>query len=217
MSAEHNQSPNSAVGPRSRESTSSGDPVDSDAGLANDARKRCVIVTLGDGTAVTLRLVSPEDKPLLIEVFNGMREESRYQRFFTNLPQLPPRLLSYYTELDHSEREAIIAIETSSRRPLGVARYVRLQGDQETAEVAVAVVDDWHRRGIAAAMLSELTRRARQEGIVRLLAVVKATNRAALELFHGAGYRRLESTGLELQLVLELVPIERPPVDRRGL
>lgn len=179
--------------------------------------KRSVIVTLRDGTSVTLRLVSPEDKPLLIEVFNGMREESRYRRFFTNLQQLPPRLLSYYTELDHSEREAIIAIETSSRRPLGLARYVRLKDARETAEVAVAVVDDWHRRGIAAALLSELTRRARQEGIVRLLAVVKATNRAALELFHRAGYGRLESTGPELELVLELVPTERPPVDSHDI
>ena len=63
---------------------------------------------------------------------------------------------------DLSDREAIIAIEPTSRQALGDARYVRLSEDPEAAEIAIVVVDDWHRRGVGPALLRQLTSRARQ-------------------------------------------------------
>lgn len=168
-----------------------------------------------DGTSVILRAVAPQDQPLLVEVFDGMSEESRYRRFFTSLPELPARLLTDYSQLDHSDREAIIAIEPSSTRALGIARYVRLAEDPHKAEVAVAVVDDWHHRGLASALLSALTRRAQQEGIARFVAIVQATNRDALELFHATGNSRLEKVGPHLELVIELTPTQHSSRARR--
>jgi hypothetical protein len=54
-------------------------------------------------------------------------------------------MLAYFAEVDHSEREAVIALEPGSGQAIGVARCVRLSDDSEAAEAAVAVIDDWQR------------------------------------------------------------------------
>jgi GNAT superfamily N-acetyltransferase len=161
-------------------------------------------VTLRDGAHVTLRQVVPEDKPLLVDMFDRLSERSRYQRFFTSMRELSPVTLAYFTEIDHSQREAIIAIDAQSERALGVARYVRLQEEPATAEIAVAVVDEWHHRGVAPMMLAELSRRARRAGVERFVAVVQATNRDALALADGVGPSTLRRAGPNLELVIDL-------------
>ena len=159
---------------------------------------------LHDGARVTLRPIVPDDKGLLIDVFARLSAQSRYQRFFTIPRELSPATLSYFTEVDHSNREAIIAIEPISGQALGVARYVRLRDDSQAAEIAVAVVDDWHRRGLAHALLSQLTFRAREEGISRFVAVVQARNHDALALAKEIGDSRLRVAGPNLEFVIEL-------------
>ena len=96
-----------------------------------------------------LRPIAPEDKPLLVAVFQRLSKQSRYRRFSRSLGELSPPMLAYFTDVDHSDREAIIAVEPGLGQPLGVARYVRLRDDPEAAEVAVAVIDDWQRCGVA--------------------------------------------------------------------
>jgi hypothetical protein len=85
----------------------------------------CRTVTLRDGAFVELRPIAPEDKSLLLAVFQRLGKESRYRRFSRSFSELPPTLLTYFTEVDHSHREAIIALEPGSGQALGVARYVR--------------------------------------------------------------------------------------------
>ena len=133
-----------------------------------------------------------------------MSEESRYWRFFINLRGLTPAMLGNFTEVDHSNHEAVIAIESSSGQALGVARYSRLSEDPEAAEVAVAVADAWHRRGVAHVLLAELSARAQHEGFRRFVAVVRADNRAALALFGGAGRGTPRLAGPVLEFVIEL-------------
>jgi len=48
------------------------------------------IVTLRDGASVKLRPIVPEDKPLLVDVFERLSKESRQRRYFTNLRELSP-------------------------------------------------------------------------------------------------------------------------------
>lgn len=196
--------PTSSLGSRAAAPRPARHDADPNARRAEDSSRQAATVQLHDGTSVTLRPITPEDQPLLIDVFDGMSEESRYRRFFTSLQMLSPRLLSDYTRLDHRDREAIIAIDPNSARALGIARYVRLTEDPDKAEVAVAVIDDWHGRGLGSALLSELTRRAQQAGIARFVANVQASNRDALELFHATGSSRLENAGPHLELVIEL-------------
>ncbi len=110
---------------------------------------------------------------------------------------------------------AIIAIDPISGRALGVARYVRLSEDPETAEAAVAVVDDRHGRGVAHALLAQLSIGAQHEGVHRFVALVQAENRDALALVEGIGDSNLQPAGPDLELVIKLKPVadrdSKPP------
>jgi GNAT superfamily N-acetyltransferase len=170
--------------------------------------ERSHTVTLRDGAAMSLRPIAPEDKPLIIDLLERLGEDSRYRRFFTSLRALSPAMLAYFTEVDHTDREAIIAIDPRSRCALGVARYVRLSEDPEAAEVAIAVADGWHRRGVAHALLAQLSSSAQHEGILRFVALVQAKNRDAMELVEGIGDSSLQLAGPNVELVINLKPPE---------
>jgi ribosomal protein S18 acetylase RimI-like enzyme len=161
-------------------------------------------ITLRDGAAITVRPIAPADKPLLVDVFGQLSEKSRYWRFFINMPAMSPAMLVDFTEVNHSDHEAVIAIEPSSGQALGVARYGRLTEDPEAAEVAVAVVDDWHGRGVGRALLAELSARAQHEGFRRLVALVRADNRGAVALFEGVRSGNLRLAGSVLEFDIEL-------------
>jgi nucleotide-binding universal stress UspA family protein/GNAT superfamily N-acetyltransferase len=167
-------------------------------------RQRSRTVRLRDGARVRLRAIAREDKPLVAGVFDGLSEESRYRRFFTFGSELTPDMLAYLTEVDHINHEATIAIEPTTGRALGVARYIRLRDDPEAAEVAFAVVDEWQGRGLGRALLTHLTRRARQEGVRRFVALIKVGNEEAVGLLKGFNEIERRREGSEMELVIEL-------------
>ena len=140
--------------------------------------------------AVQLRPIRPSDAGELLAIFNGMSTQSRWLRFLTAKPRLLPRELRYFTEVDHHSHEAIIALGLRDGRGLGVARFVRLPDDPACADVAVAVVDAWHGRGLGRALLSQLVERAREEGVHRFAASVSAENTAMTGLLKGASLVR---------------------------
>jgi len=118
------------------------------------------VVVLRDGASITIRPIGPDDKAAIVSGFEQLSPESRYRRFFSPLDRLGARDLSYLTEVDHHDHEALIA-HSERGDPLGVARYIR-GADPHKAEVAVVVVDEWHGRGVATELLTRLADRARQ-------------------------------------------------------
>lgn len=95
--------------------------------------------------------------------------------------------LRYFTAIDHCDHEALIALSDVDGRAVGVARYVRPPHDPHAADVAVTVADDWHRRGLATALLTRLSERAVKAGIRRYTVLVAADNLAVLALMRTAG------------------------------
>jgi len=163
-------------------------------------------ITLRDGARVMLRSIAPEDKPLLAAIFDRLSEESRYRRFFTTKTQLSTAELDYFVDLDHTDHEAIVAIDRSSGEGLGVARYIRSNEDPHAAEVAVTVADDWQGRGLGRALLDRLTYRARRAGVRRFSAMVQSDNPASLGLLAGVGATERRVGGGLVDLVIELPP-----------
>ncbi|MFL5892076.1 MAG: GNAT family N-acetyltransferase [Solirubrobacterales bacterium] len=153
-----------------------------------------------------VRPVGPSDKRLLDQGFARLSERSRYRRFFRPLDRLSERDLTYLTEIDHHDHEALAALDPETGHLIGVARFVRI-GEPEEAEVSVVVGDPWQGRGVATALLEQLVERARDEGIARFVALVMEDNTEALKLFEhqapsGAKPRRSESGHLELLIDL---------------
>ena len=148
-----------------------------------------VDVTLRDGGHVRIRPIVPSDKSRLAAGLARMSPESRYRRFFTAVDELTPSALAYLTEIDYTAHFAwgALDLDEPDEPGVGVARYVRLPDDPETAEVAVAVVDDHQSRGIGTLLLEVAALTAREHGIRRFVATVLPANAAVAQLVAGLG------------------------------
>ncbi len=162
------------------------------------------LVTLPDGARVALRPIAPEDAPLITASFERLSKESRYRRLFTHKDALDPDELAYLVDVDHQNHEAIIAVDPSNSDALGVARYIRSEVDEEVAEVAVTVADDWQRRGLGRALLERLASRARREGIHKFNAFVMSENPGAVKLMTELGETQALYDGGPVELVVAL-------------
>jgi GNAT superfamily N-acetyltransferase len=151
------------------------------------------LVTIGapailrDGSRVRLRQGHHTDGDLLVRGFERLSNEGRYRRFLAATPELTPEMVSYLTEIDHHDHEAIVALEEETGEGIGVARYVRNLTQPDTAEVAVTVIDEWQGRGVGTLLLEVLGERARAEGIRGFTAMMLATNQQMMEVLAGLG------------------------------
>lgn len=150
-------------------------------------------VPLRDGSEIAIRPIEPEDAEQLVRGFERLSPESRYRRFLTPMRRLSPRVVRYLTEIDHHDHEALVAVSAAGE-PVGVARFIKLVDTPDTAEVAVAVVDDWQGRGAATELLRRLAARALEEGIERFTATCLATNTDVLELLQDVAPTRVTNT-----------------------
>jgi GNAT superfamily N-acetyltransferase len=164
-----------------------------------------VEVALEDGLSVLVRPVRPDDKRRIRTAFEALSPETRYRRFFAPLQRLSSRDLSYLTEVDHHDHEALAAINPENGMIIGVARYVRSEEPTE-AEVAVVVGDPWQQHGVATALLERLVERAREEGIERFVALVMSDNEDGLEFFRhvAPGGKTRRSASGHTELIMEL-------------
>jgi RimJ/RimL family protein N-acetyltransferase len=172
-------------------------------GILKDAGATDAVVRLRDGSVIFIRPVNPDDKAAIVSGFEKLSPESRYRRFFSPLDRLSDRDLTYLTEVDHHDHEALIA-HSEPGEPLGVARYVR-GNDPHKAEVAVVVVDDWQGRGVATALLHRLADRAREEDVQVFTATILTDNRDAFGLMRTlGGARRVGPPSTTTDIEIEL-------------
>jgi RimJ/RimL family protein N-acetyltransferase len=160
---------------------------------------------LRDGEQILVRPIRPDDREELAAGVRRLSPESRYRRFLTPTNELSASELSYLTEVDHHDHEALVALEPDSLHGIGVARFVRSREDPELAEVAVAVADSWQNRGVATALLGRLTQRAREEGVHRFSAEILADNQPMLGLIDELGdvtMRNLDGGSFQIELEL---------------
>ena len=137
--------------------------------------------------ALLIRPISPSDKQALLDGFERLSDESRYRRFLSPHGRLTQAELRYFTEIDHHDHEALVAIDPSTGQGVGVARYVRSKDNPASAELAIAVVDDWQRLGVGTRLATELAVRAREEGISTFTGFVLAENELMLSLARELG------------------------------
>ena len=83
---------------------------------------------LDDGQEVTLRLVRPSDKQLLLQGFERLSPESRHFRFMGVRNTFSEAELHYLCEVDgtnHFALGAVIENDDGSEEGIAIARFVR--------------------------------------------------------------------------------------------
>ncbi len=151
-------------------------------------------VVLRDGGTAHIRPILPSDADALQRFHLGQSRQSTVFRFFAPLERLPPKDLARFTQVDHDDRVALVALasDENGERIIAVARYDRdapgPQGASDEAEVAFNVADDHHGRGLGSVLLEHLTAAARERGIRHFTAEVLPHNARMLNVFRDAGY-----------------------------
>lgn len=145
--------------------------------------------TLGDGTVVTIRPIRPEDGDIEQEFVRNLSDESRYFRFRDSVRQLSPQMLSHLTHVDYDRHLALIAVTERGGREiqLGVARYV-VEAGRDSCEFAIAIADDWQRKGLGSRLMQALMAAARSRGLREMHGEVLVSNRKMLEFAAKLGF-----------------------------
>jgi ribosomal protein S18 acetylase RimI-like enzyme len=160
-----------------------------------EAAKYSAIDALRDGRRVEIRALQPDDRADLIAAVSRIGTQSLARRFFGLKRSFSEPEIAYFVNVDFMNHVALVAVVEESERPviIGGGRYIVVQPGQ--AEVAFAVVDEYQRQGVGAALMRHLTAIAREAGLRELIAEVLTDNISMLKMF--------EKSGLLLQMKRE--------------
>lgn len=146
------------------------------------------------GLTVRVRHLGPEDAPYLVDLFEHMGSESRYNRFMQPADHVPIERIWSEAEriarLVETTSEGLIAFADLPDRgdvPIGAARYVTLNPLQ--AEIAISVRDDLHHQGIGSILMRLLIQHAHEAGYEQLLGTVQNSNAAMWAMLRNLNYR----------------------------
>jgi acyl-CoA synthetase (NDP forming)/GNAT superfamily N-acetyltransferase len=159
-------------------------------------------VLLRDGRAAHVRPIRPEDAELLVSFYARVSDQSKYYRFFAPMPTLSDKDVHRFTEVDHSERVALIMLVGGEM--IAVGRYDTVTPGE--AEVAFLVEDAHQGRGIGQLLLEHLAQAGRERGVERFVAEVLPENQAMIHTFRDAGYK--VASGYEDGVMMLEFPID---------
>lgn len=143
---------------------------------------------LRNGTPIRVRAILPDDKSRLLDHFAGLGQQSRYFRFFGHKRELTDQDLTHFTELDFDRHVGIAATLYRDGREhfIGVARYVRRELTV-SAEIALAVLDEYQGEGIGPLLIHHLARIAHRNRVTQFEADVRGDNNRMLAVLVRSG------------------------------
>src|SRR5689334_1980553 len=142
-------------------------------------------VVLRDGSTIHIRVMTQADEAGLCALLTSLSEESRWLRFYClqNSAGLAAEARRE-VNLDHSF--GLIACSGAAERVVGHAFYTGI--DEQRAEVAFTIANDFQGRGLGAILLCQLADVAAANGIKVFEADVVAANHSMLRVFRGSGF-----------------------------
>jgi acyl-CoA synthetase (NDP forming)/GNAT superfamily N-acetyltransferase len=169
---------------------------------------------LSDGTTAQIRQAAPDDFDAVKIMHEAMSPENAYLRFFSLTREMAEREAQRICREPGPDHAALLAVYDG--KVVGVASYEVADasgrsGRQagQTAEVAFAVADTMHHRGIATLLLEHLVSLARARQITTFTADTLCENFEMLRVFRAAGLP--VHTRREEETVLVTIPL--PPDD----
>src|SRR5580704_4245642 len=145
-----------------------------------------VYALLADGSTVQIRAPAAGDFAAVKAMHEAMSPDNAYLRFFSISGTAAEREARRVTREPGQDHAALLALY--SAEVVGVASYEVIQSSGgKTAEVAFAVADTMHHRGIATLLLEHLVSLARARRIESFIAETLSENIGMLHVFSDAG------------------------------
>ena len=144
---------------------------------------------LNDGIPVCIRPVRKDDEQRLKDGIAKLSPQSRYLRFFSGMREAPPQVIKALVTVDGHNHIAWGALRNDlpGSPALGVVHAFRDKDDPDTAEFSVAVIDEYHGRGLARLLTAVLLLDCQREGLEHLAVNILPENRPALTLARSLG------------------------------
>ena len=165
-----------------------------------DAPDRAVDVALRDGSTLRVRPVASGDAPAMRRFFETLSLESMGLRFF-GAPSVD-WITKWAVDMDYADRHALVATTGPEQAIVGHGAYIRIDDDQ--AEVAFVVADEWQGYGIATIMLGQLASAAQAHGVSVFTAEVLPRNHRMIDVFRNSGFP------VELHIRGEVLEVQFP-------
>ncbi len=145
--------------------------------------------TTKSGFKIFFRPIKISDEPLLKNFIYSLSDNSLYRRFISVRKDMPHERLQEFVVIDYTKEMAIVATvgNEDNQEIVGVGRYF-IDESKHSAEVAFAVRDEYHKRGIGTELLAYLTYLAKRQGLLGFTAEVLAENKPMLHVFENGGF-----------------------------
>jgi GNAT superfamily N-acetyltransferase len=144
-------------------------------------------VVLSGGTSVPYRAMAPDNAAALQRFHHRLSDRSIYLRFFGAKPELSDKKAGYFTNVDGTNRFALVALDPESEGEIIAVVSFDREGDTDKAEYAAAVEDRWQGRGLGLALTRRLIEAALKRGIRIFTGVVLHENSRMLNLLRDLG------------------------------
>lgn len=157
---------------------------------------------LTDGTPVTLRRVTPDDRARLRDGFDHLSDASRYMRYLGVHPTLSDREIDGLT--GNNEWRGLTVGAVAADTPAGIARLIPLP-QTDSAEIALTITDAFQHRGLGKIFMNVLVEHARNQDFRTLHALVHPDNAGMLSLLkHHNAHSAGEDDGYEREMKIDI-------------
>ena len=140
---------------------------------------------LTDGTTIEIRPARPDDFDAVRDMHAKMSSENLYMRFFgvsRSAAEGEARRVCREPGPDHGALLAVLEGQV-----VGCGSYEVAGDGSRSAEVAMAVADEMHRRGVGTLLLEHLVSLARGRGVRTFVAETLSENALMMQVFADAG------------------------------
>lgn len=142
-------------------------------------------VVLRDGSTVHIRVMHASDEAGLCALLTSLSEESRWLRFYC-VQNSAGLAIEAHREANLDHAFGLVACSGDEERVVGHAFYAAI--DEQQAEVAFTIANDFQERGLGTILLCQLAEVAAANGIKVFEANVVAANHAMLHVFRASGF-----------------------------
>ncbi len=163
-----------------------------------------------DGSTAAIRPAEPADATMLQEFVSRLSPESRRHRFFSE--SIPPtEAVAVLCDASNPRSQfTLIVTRTWEGQQRIIAAGSYWAKDRHTAEVAMAVDDLFHGKGLGTLLLERLALVAIRHNFTHLWAVTHPDNLAMREVFRESGFTSHEAyEGDDMEVELSLIPTEK--------
>ncbi|MCE9562850.1 MAG: GNAT family N-acetyltransferase [Planctomycetes bacterium] len=164
-------------------------------------------VTLRDGTVAQLRRAHPADLAAITRFFRELSAESRYRRFLSASMPGPDLIARLASENDPRSAVTLVATRAGTDGARIVATGSYIARDARTAEIALAVADEFRGKGLGTLLLERLAFLAVRNGFTRFWAITSSDSRPMLEVFRESGFEVRDHPGRDgIEIDLAILP-----------